>query len=84
MPNTGQSSLLASDKINQDPSYRMMFPSLQETNMLRCNFSCDFREALLLILCLLSFITVLLLLPSLFIGTFPELEGKGQRVKKPL
>ena len=72
------------DKMNQDPNYRMMFPSLKETNMLRCNLSHDYREAraLFLILCLVSFITVLSMLPCLFMGTFPELEGKGERVGK--
>jgi len=72
--------------MNQDPNYRMMFPSLKETNMLRCDFSHNYREAsaLFLILCLVSFIRVLLMLPCLFTGTLPELQGKGERGEKNL
>lgn len=69
--------------MKQDPNDRMMFASLKETNMLRCNFSRDYREAraIFLILCL-----VFLLHSSfnacLFMGTIPELEGKGERAEK--
>lgn len=69
--------------MNQDPNYRMMFPLLKGTHMLRCNFSHDYREdrALFLILCLVSLTTVLLMLPCLFTGTSADLQGKRESKK---